>query len=79
MRYCRDRENAIKYDYPLTEEVIKNIELFDRDAWWFVDITHLTRDQIWDIISDIWANGNEITEEEYNQIISEESKKESWE
>lgn len=79
MKYRKDSENAVKFDYPLTEESRGDIELFDREAGVFVEIAKLTNDQLAEIISYIWANGNEISEEEYKQLISEESKKESWE
>lgn len=73
--YRKDWENAVKFDYPLTEESRKEVELFDRHSGKFVDIRELTNDQIGEIISYIWANGNEITEEEYHHLISEELEK----
>ncbi|RAL57333.1 hypothetical protein BSK20_03595 [SR1 bacterium human oral taxon HOT-345] len=79
MKYRKDSENAVKFDYPLTKESRGDIELFDREAGVFVEIAKLTNDQLAEIISYIGANGNEISEEEYKQLISEELKKESGE
>lgn len=51
MMYRKDWENAVKFDYPLTEESRKEVELFDRHSGKFVDIRELTNDQIGEIIS----------------------------
>ena len=51
MKYRKDSENAVKFDYPLTEESRGDIELFDREAGVFVEIAKLTNDQLAEIIS----------------------------
>ena len=72
-QYWKNSEYAVKTVAPYWENKDK-WEVFDRMAWKFSDISKLSKEQLYDLTSDVILNWHEISEEEYNKIIQEEKK-----
>ncbi len=70
--YYYNREYAVKYTIPITEETkVSNVELYDRIGNWFVDVSYIDAKELVSLISEIEVTWQAITEEQFNEMVNE--------
>ena len=70
-KYRYNWEYAIKYKIPITEDARDvNVEIYDRYSGNMLLISNMSVQEIFSLISEVWASWRNITKKEYEKIIN---------